>query len=289
MLIWLRRLLLLLPGLVIACLAVILFPFIDQRLPFGLAVIITYCLVAYAGIPLMLKVVRLVHRPQHIPLYALTPDQLPANPVNICLIGTQEEVKHAMRRAGWYEADHRTLTTIAKMAFAILFKRRYNNAPFSSLYLFGRKQDFGFQIPIGTSPFKRHHIRFWKVPHNNGADGDSRFWGSIGVRPKEKRATLWVGAATYDRGIGIALHNAQIDHIIHGDTNAERDFVVETLKPTGLIKSIKKLKASEPYTLRDRVLWIRVIADGDIVLVSLRRKRPAIALPPQRRAKTPRS
>ncbi len=33
--------------------------------------------------------------------------------------------------------------------------------PFSTLYLFGRGQDIGFQQAIDGSPRKRHHVRFW--------------------------------------------------------------------------------------------------------------------------------
>ena len=238
------------------------------------AVLVMYCVVAYVGIPLLLRVVRFTYDPQRIPLYSVTPDGLPCDPVNLCLVGTEAEVKQAMIAAGWFEADRRTPFSVAKMALAIVLHRRYVHAPFGTLYLLKRPQDFGFQIPVSTSPLKRHHIRFWRIdPNEEDEHGHINFWRSLSERPKRKQPMLWLAAATYDRGIGIALHTGQIDHMIHGDTNAERDYVLKTLQTTSAVASVMPLKAGEPYTLRNRVFGVRVIADGEVTLIHLRRRR----------------
>ena len=49
------------------------------------------------------------------------------------------------------------------MIRAFAFNAPYATAPFSTLYLFGRAQDVGFQKAIDNSPRKRHHIRFWSL------------------------------------------------------------------------------------------------------------------------------
>lgn len=271
-----RRLLIFIPGVVLAYVATFeFFPYIDQRTPFLLAVLITYCLTAYVAIPGIIRVIRLIHQPKHIPLFSVTPDGLPCDPINVCFVGTQTELQHAMHKAGWYLADKRTPWTVLKTSLAILGRRSYPTAPFSPLYLFGRKQDFGFQIPIGSSPYKRHHIRFWQVGYSPVGHNDSqiRFWRNLGgMRPAKTQPGLWVAAATLDTGLGIVLHNWQIDHRISGDTNAERDFVVSTVQATGLVRSTKKLRAGQPYTLTNRVLGTTMVADGEIVLVNLRRQ-----------------
>lgn len=271
--VWLRRLILFLPGLIVAILIYIFFPDINKPIPLSFAVIITYCLAAYIAIPFLMRLIRFIYKPKHIPLYSLTPDGQPCDPINLCIVGTKAEVKKAMQEAGWHAADKKGFKSTIKMAYAVLLKRQYKTAPFSSLYLFGRKQDFGFQIPVGTSPFKRHHVRFWEVDHRDAehAKEDIDFWRSLSTKPRSKIPALWLGAATFDRGLGVAIHTGQIDHFIHGDTNAERNFVVETLKATGLVASTKKLRAGQPYTLRNRILGIRVMADGEIILVNLRR------------------
>ena len=45
----------------------------------------------------------------------------------------------------------------------IAFNSPYPTAPFSTLYLFARGQDVGFQKAIDSSPRKRHHVRFWAL------------------------------------------------------------------------------------------------------------------------------
>ena len=49
------------------------------------------------------------------------------------------------------------------MIRAFVFNSPYPTAPFSTLYLFGRGQDVGFQKAIDNSPRKRNHIRFWSL------------------------------------------------------------------------------------------------------------------------------
>ncbi len=67
-------------------------------------------------------------------------------------------------KAGWSEADVLALPAPGAWSGRSCFNRPYLTAPFSTLYLFDRGQDVGFQLPIGDSPRKRHHVRFWGLP-----------------------------------------------------------------------------------------------------------------------------
>ncbi len=100
--------------------------------------------------------------------------------------------------------------------------------PFSTLYLFGRGQDIGFQRPIDGSPRKRHHVRFWAVPGGEGAQAlDSvSFWLPTPA-PDEHERVIWIGAATKGRGFSLTWLSFQITHATDADTNAERDFIIE--------------------------------------------------------------
>ena len=64
------------------------------------------------------------------------------------------------------------------MVRAFVLNSPYPTAPFSTLYLFGRGQDIGFQKAIDNSPRKRHHIRFWaqSLARAERHDGDASFW-----------------------------------------------------------------------------------------------------------------
>ena len=98
-----------------------------------------------------------------MPRYTITADGLPGDPVNVVLAGTLPQLRAAFAKAGWSEADPLNLATSWRMVRAFVLNSTYPSAPFSTLFLFGRGQDIGFQKAIGDSPRKRHHIRFWAL------------------------------------------------------------------------------------------------------------------------------
>src|SRR5262249_58851395 len=95
--------------------------------------------------------------------FTTTGDGLPGDPVNLALIGTLEKLRAAFATVGWSEADRLGLASSWRMVRAFVLKSPYPTAPFSTLYLFGRGQDIGFQKAIDNSPRKRHHVRFWAM------------------------------------------------------------------------------------------------------------------------------
>lgn len=267
-----KRIAILIPGFIITYFSAReLFPLLNPWIPDAITVLIIYVLVAYVLIPSTIRVLNLIVPPKHIPLYSTTPDGLACDPINTGVIATRKEVKALMQQAGWFEADKRTLRTLFHFAYALLFHKPYPRAPFSKLYLFGRSQDLGFQLPIGTNPLQRHHIRFWGVIDSEDPEQRQQvyFWKRYHRAPKAGRI-LWVGAASLDNGFGIIRHNAQMTHRIHHDTNAERDFVVKQLKATGLVKRSHKVTIGEPYQLRNRVINGYMLADGKMTICELR-------------------
>ena len=107
----------------------------------------------------------------------------------------------------------------------------YPTAPFSTLYLFGRGQDIGFQRAIDDSPRKRHHVRFWalSLAYARSTVGTPSFWLNTD-RPADDEQALWVGAGTKDTGFALTRMTFQITHATDSDTNAERDYIVNELK-----------------------------------------------------------
>src|SRR6202007_1806045 len=93
----------------------------------------------------------------------VTGDGLPGDPVNLALIGTFQQLRSGFAAAGWSEADRLGVATSWHMVQAFVFNSPYPTAPFSTLYLFGRGQDIGFQKAIDNTPRKRHHVRFWAL------------------------------------------------------------------------------------------------------------------------------
>ena len=125
------------------------------------------------------------------------------------------------------------------MVRAFVFNSPYPTAPFSTLYLFGRGQDIGFQKAIDNSPRKRHHIRFWALSLARADDdmGSASFWLNTD-RPPEDARVLWVGAGTKDTGLSLTRLTFQITHATDSDTNAERDFIIAELKKYQVIEAV---------------------------------------------------
>lgn len=268
-----KRLIVLLPGLAGAYfVAIDVYPFLDRQVPAPLAFLAAYVLAAYVLIPTLLRIVRLFIRPNHIPHYCITADGFASDPINIGLVGTKKQITLAMKKAGWYPADKRTVKTVTRLIISVVFRRQYKTAPFSNLYLFGRKQDLGFQSAIGSSPRQRHHVRFWMTePTLSKSEKEHLdFWQKL-VHSKKKpnKKQLWVGAASRDIGIGFIRHNAQFTHSVHPNTDAERDKIVKDLKKAGRIVSTQRVTVGEAYKLRNRVFRSHLRSDGKMVIVTL--------------------
>lgn len=217
----------------------VVFRITGNRLPWILAIAVTYGIAAYIILPRAIRLgVTLLHR-QNVPAYTATGDGLPGDPVNLALIGTLPQLRAAFAKIGWIEADALGLISSWRMARAFVFNESYPSAPFSTLFLFGRGQDIGFQKPIGGSPRKRHHVRFWSISRAlaDKTLGTTGFWLNTGRAPDDEQA-LWVGAATRDTGFSLAWLTFQITHATAADTNAERDLVIAELQKMGLVSSV---------------------------------------------------
>lgn len=156
----------------------------------------------------------------YIPNYYLgrvrTTDGLLGDPVNLAITGNKQQLTDTMKAAGWHIADPLSIKSRYKMAVASIFKRSYPTAPVSSLFLFNQKQVLAFEQQIGGNPRKRHHVRFWPTPEG--------WWLPGGYEAD------WLGAATYDRRVGLSAFTFQITHKVAVDTDQERNYVVKTLK-----------------------------------------------------------
>ena len=158
-----RRLLVFGLGILAVWLISFVFRVTDQRLPTLLALALAYALAAYVILPRIVRMGLKILQRKSVPSFTLTGDGLPGDPVNLVLVGELMKLRAAFAAAGWTEADALGLKSSWKMAVAFVLNRPYPSAPFSTLYLFGRGQDIGFQKAIDDSLRKRRHIRFWAL------------------------------------------------------------------------------------------------------------------------------
>ena len=243
---WLRRLAVLALGIVGVWLIAFVFRVTDQRLPTVLALGATYALAAYVVLPRVVRMSVKVLKRRSVPSFTLTGDGLPGDPVNLVLLGEFGKLREVFARAGWTEADTLGLGSSWRMVVAFVLNRPYPAAPFSTLYLFGRGQDVGFQRPIGGSPRKRHHIRFWglSLERAEATLNTPAFWLNTD-RPPLDRPALWVGAGTRDTGFSLTRLTFQVTHATDPDANEERDFIVGELKRLGAIGEVRWRRAGD--------------------------------------------
>jgi hypothetical protein len=122
-----------------------------------------YLLLAYAVLPLFWRHYEHQHALERLTMVTRTASGIPGDPVNVGLVGSRTDVLCAMREAGWYPADPITLRSSLEIAGSVILDRPYHDAPVSHLYYNGRRQDLAFELPVGESADKRHHVRFWRA------------------------------------------------------------------------------------------------------------------------------
>jgi LssY C-terminus len=66
--------------------------------------------------------------------------------VNFVLIGSEKQVQGALAAANWHVADTSTPDAVARAIMMATQKKDYLQMPMSQLYLFGRVQDFGYEM-----------------------------------------------------------------------------------------------------------------------------------------------
>lgn len=182
--------------------------------------LLAYLLVAYFVIP-EIWIFHDAGRVSKIGSMVTTTEQgIPGDPINVGLVGSKEEVIRAFAAAGWDPADKITLRTSIDIGLSVVLDRPDLDAPVSPLFFEGRQQDLAFEKPVGKSADERNHVRFWLTKQTGPDD-----------RP------LWLGSASFDRGVGFSHDTGQITHHIGPDVDAERDLIIADLMKSGQLAS----------------------------------------------------
>ena len=183
-------------------------------------VIAAYGLIAYLVLPTFWTHHEHQRGLANLPMVTLTAQGIPGDPINVGLIGDNKDILCAMQAAGWYPADPVTLRSSIEIAGSVLLDRPYREAPVSSLYYLGRREDFAFEKPVGSSADHRHHVRFWKV-----------------LEQGEEGRPVWLGDATFDRSVGVSAYTGAITHHIEANIDAERALLAADLEAAGMVEA----------------------------------------------------
>jgi LssY C-terminus len=183
------------------------------------------------------------------PKTTLTAQGIPGDPLNVGLIGVEDDVVRSMLAAGWSPADPITLRSSLEIASSVVFRRPDPEAPVSNLYLFGRKQDLAFEKPVGDNARRRHHVRFWK----------SEDLGREGV-------PLFIGSTTFDLSVGLSRDTGQITHHIAPDVDAQRDELIADLVAAGRLTRVYQVTGVGATLLGRNGEGDRYDTDGELTI-----------------------
>lgn len=176
----------------------------------------------------------------------------PGDRVNFIIIGSQEQMQAAFKAAGWVVVDRTEREAVMSGLFGTFSKEAYVTLPMSELRLFGRPQDFGYaQADPLRVVASRHHFRIWKAPDQ--LDG----------------LTVWAGAGTHDIGFDRDQRNNGVTHRIDPDTDAERDYIRDSLMQTGLVVKAAYVTPTDPVLAAKTATGSSFHSDGRTLLIYL--------------------
>lgn len=173
--------------------------------------------------------------------------------VNFVLIGSESQVKDALNAANWHVADTSNVGAVVAAITETYQNQDYLAMPMSTLYLFGRPQDYGYEMaePIAMVA-SRNHFRLWKAPFT---------WNG---------QTVWAGAGTHDIGFAKDKRNGNVTHKIDPNLDGERTNIGESLDKAGKVKSMSYYLPPNPVQEAKNATGDTYTSDGRILVVFLK-------------------
>ena len=167
-----------------------------------------------------------------------------SDPLNIVVIGPEEEIWAAFINRGWDEAEIIYGASFLKTIASSLFGRRYRYSPMSALYFYGRPQDVGLQKARQTVD-ERNHLRLWLSP--------MRYEGM----------PVYVGQISRDIGVKLTTKSPTLTtHEVDPDVDEARDYLMQDLLGSqkvakiGFVEGVGKAEMENPrYNLTDSPYW----------------------------------
>jgi hypothetical protein len=156
------------------------------------------------------------------------------DPLNLVLIGETNDMVPAVVRRGWHATEVIWSRAILRTIKSFIKGERYRYSPISPLYVYGRRQDIGWQKARSTI-HERNHMRFWLSP----------------IRYRGQK--VFVGQISRDIGVKLTLKSPTIlTHVIDPDVDEARRYLVEDLAYSqalarhGYVKGVGVVTREEP-------------------------------------------
>ena len=180
------------------------------------------------------------------------------DPVNLAIVGDLEDILQAFTLAGWDETEPLSLETSWRTARSFFNGQNYRTSPVSSLYLFGRRQDFALQ-KVRSTINARNHLRLWYTP-----------W-----RVEDK--SVWLGQVSRDIGVRLTLKTWNLTtHRIDPDIDDSRDNVLGDLVETDRVSVVSFVEGKHEKTRQEpgrNLTGDPYYTDGEILIIMIESKR----------------
>jgi len=173
--------------------------------------------------------------------------------VNFVIVGSQQQLQSTLEAANWHIADTNNTEAAIKAVLQTYQKKEYLQMPMSELYLFGRVQDYGYEMAEPYSVVaSRHHFRLWKAPFTY------------------QNQTVWVGAGTHDVGFEKDQRNGKVTHKIDPAVDGERTNIGASLQKADKVKSLAYYLPPDPIQEAKNATGGGYHSDGRILVIFLK-------------------
>ena len=144
-----------------------------------------------------------------------------ADPLNLVVIGTPDEVYYAFIRAGWDETETIYKGSSWKTITSFISGGEYRYSPVSALFVFNRGQDIAFQ-KARDNIHERNHLRLWMSPY--------RYEGE----------PVWLGQISRDIGVRFTKKTITT-HKVDPDVDETREGLLENLAYSQALEKVAYL------------------------------------------------
>jgi len=193
------------------------------------------------------KIIDQFSGPAAWPRYSEKLDGRAQEPLSFIIITVDERrLTAAFTAAGWLPAEPTTLTSMLRLAQAVITQGDYANAPITPAFWNTAVNNFAFEKPTAENRVsRRHHCRLWQT---DLALNDGR--------------KIYVGTASFDDGI-----KWLVTHRVSPDLDTERELLISDLKAVGA--TAEKMPFVTPELGRTAAGDF-FFTDGYLYLISLR-------------------
>jgi hypothetical protein len=185
------------------------------------------------------------------------------DPLNLVVVESNNDADAvaAVASRDWHLVQTLDVQSVVETARAFLFRDEYLTSPVSSLYLFGRREDFALQKARSTIS-ERVHLRVWLLPQRFHAH------------------RVWVGQISRDIGVRLTDQTWNLTtHKIGPDVDFDRSYILQDLLLSGLVDHfgyVEGVGAAPMSAPRTNLTGDKYFTDGLRVVLFLSDKKTAL-------------